>query len=221
MKRLMIFDLDGTVGNTLGSLASTCNLVLEDLGFAPLPEENFKYYAGDGSREMLKRCLRDAGDRNADLIEEAQVLYNKYFKTGCTKNISIYPGLLETLKQLKQCELMLAICTNKAQPYAESVIHALYGDGFFDYILGEQPHIKRKPSPEGVFKILKALAVTPEECVYVGDTRTDMETGLAAGILTVGVTWGFRSRQELEESHGDIIIDHPCQLLELTLDSTD
>jgi len=217
MKRLIIFDLDGTVGDTLSSLAYTANLCLEKLGLPPSPEENFNFYAGDGARIMLERCLLDVGDKKGEHLEEFLSLYREAFKTGCTYHVKSYPGLPETLARLKEYGMLLAVCTNKAQPYAEAVIHRIYGDSLFDMIVGEQEGIPRKPDPTGVLYIAEKLGATPEECVYVGDSDTDMQTGKNADMYTVGVTWGFRSRSELEAYKPDWIIDTPGQLMELEI----
>lgn len=217
MKRLIIFDLDGTVGDTVGSLAFTVNRCLNRLSFPSLPEENFNYYAGDGARKMLERSLRDVGDKKGEHLDALYALYCEEFKTGCTRNVRSYPGLPHVLEQLKNCGMILAVCSNKAQSFAEAVINQIYGDTLFDYILGEQPDIPRKPDPAGPLHIAESLGVTPEECIYVGDTNTDMKTGAAARMYTVGVTWGFRPRQELEAFAPDMIIDRPEQLLELNI----
>lgn len=217
MKQLMIFDLDGTIGDTVASLAYSVNKVLEQLGLPTQPEENFNHYAGDGARNMIARALKDSGDKNGEYLDEAMELYPTIFETGCLVGVKSFPGLPETLNKLKDYGMLLAVCTNKAQHFAESVVAEIYGEGFFDYILGEQPDIPRKPAPDGPLLIMEELGVSPEECVYVGDTDTDMQTGINAKMYTVGVTWGFRDREELSENGADLIIDEPEELLELAL----
>lgn len=217
MKRLIIFDLDGTVGDTVASLAHTVNLCLRRMGLPEQPEQSFCSFAGDGARQMLKRALKAGGAYSEEILDELMKMYSLEFQEGCTYGVKSYPGLPRTLDSLKAYGVMLAVCTNKAQPYAESVLNKIYGEGYFDYILGEQPGLPRKPSPEGVFRILETLGVDADECVYVGDTNTDMQTGHNAGIFTVGVTWGFRPRKELEECKADRIIERPEELLKLEL----
>lgn len=217
MKRLIIFDLDGTVGDTVESLAYTVNRCLKQFSFSPLPEKSFYYYAGDGARKMLERSLRAAGDKKGEYLDQIYELYCEEFKTGCTVGVKSFPGLPHVLEQLKEYGIMLAVCSNKAQQFAEAVIAKIYGEGVFDYILGERSDIPRKPDPAGPLHIAEELGVTPDECIYVGDTNTDMRTGLAAEMYTVGVTWGFRPRKELEEFHPDRIIDRPEELLELNI----
>ncbi|MGN0293069.1 MAG: HAD family hydrolase [Lachnospiraceae bacterium] len=217
MIKLVIFDLDGTAVDTLESLAYTVNRVMRRLGLREMPVDNFRYYAGDGARKMVKRCLKDAGDPTASHLEEALEIYREEFKRGCTYHVKPFPELTETLEDLREYGVFLAICTNKGQPYAEAVIKKVYGKNMFDYILGEGSGFPRKPEPDGALHIAEHLGVTPEECVYVGDTNTDMKTGLAAEMYTVGVTWGFRTREELESFHPDRVIDRPQELLDIQM----
>lgn len=217
MIRLIIFDLDGTIADTLESLAYTTNQVMRRLQLREMPFENFKYYAGKGATHMVKSCLKDAGDPAASHLDEAMQIFWEEFKKGCTYHVKPFPGLTETLEDLRDYGVLLAICTNKAQANAESVIRKVYGKHMFDYILGEGSGFPRKPDPEGALHIAEHLGVTPEECVYVGDTNTDMQTGLAAQMYTVGVTWGFRTRQELEACKPDKIISRPQELLDIEM----
>ena len=213
MIKAAIFDLDGTVGDTVRSLAYSANECLKQMGLPKQPEENFNYYAGEGAKVMLERCLKDAGDKNASRLPEMLSLYWDVFKEGCKVSVKSYPGLPETLWKMKKQGILLAVCSNKAQANTQAVVETIYGSELFDTIMGERPDHKRKPSPEGPLMIASAFQAAPEECLYVGDTHTDIETGLAAHMKTVGVTWGFRTREELEKAGAPFIIDRPEQLL--------
>lgn len=215
MIKAAIFDLDGTTGDTVESLAWSANACLRQMNLPEQPTENFNYYAGDGARVMLTRCLKDAGDPEGARLEEMLSYYWDVFKDGCTVGVKSYPGLPEVLKELKTQGIRLAICSNKAQLYSELVVEAIYGPELFDQVMGERPDHARKPSPEGPLMIARDFGVLPEQCLYIGDTNTDMLTGLAAGMKTVGVTWGFRTRQELEEAGAQVIIDRAEELLAL------
>ena len=217
MIRLMIMDLDGTCVNTLESLAYSTNNVLKHLGLKELPLDNYRLYCGDGYVKQVKRALRDAGDPGLSHLDEALALYKKEFRKGCTYHVKSYPELTETLEDLRDYGLQFAICTNKPQENAEAVIHKVYGRNMFDYILGDGAGFPRKPDPESCLFIAEHLGVTPEQCIYVGDSNTDMKTGLAAGMFTIGVTWGFRGRAELEACEPDKIIDHPRELLDIEI----
>jgi phosphoglycolate phosphatase len=215
--KLIIWDLDGTTADTLESLAHSVNICMRKHNLAQMPIENFRFYAGDGARTMLERCLKDAGDKDGQYLDQVFEEYCQIFHKGCTYRVKSFEGLPETLENLKNYGVLLAICSNKAQPYAEAVVEKIYGKDTFNYILGEQEGIPRKPAADGVLKIAEDLGVDPDECVYIGDTNTDMKTGKAAGMYTIGVTWGFRSREELEQYEPDLIINRPEELLELPL----
>lgn len=214
-KRLFIFDLDGTIADTVESLAFSVNQCLQAAGLPGHPADKYRYFAGEGAAVMLKRSLIAAGDSSLAHFDETMERYPKIFEQGCLYRVKAYDGMPEALQALKDQGVKLAVLTNKADENAHPLVEQIYGKGFFDLILGQNDTHKRKPSPEGVYLIQKHFAAGPEDCVYVGDTCTDMQTGRAAGLYTVGVTWGFRDRQELEDGHADYIIDHPSQLLTL------
>jgi phosphoglycolate phosphatase len=215
MIKAAIFDLDGTAADTVESLAWSANVCLRQMGLPEQPTENFNYYAGDGARVMLTRCLKDAGDPEGSRLEEMLSYYWDVFKEGCTVGVQSYPGLPKVLQAMKEKGLKLAICSNKAQLYSQLVVEKVYGKELFDQVMRERPDHARKPSPEGPLMIAGDFCVSPEECLYIGDTNTDMQTGLNAGMKTVGVTWGFRTRQELEESGAQVIIDRAEEILDL------
>lgn len=214
MVRCCIFDLDGTLLNTLKALTYTTNLVMEHFGYEMLSEEKIKRFVGDGAAKLIERSLIDAGDVELVHFEEAMQLYQKLFAKHCLYEVKPYAGICELLETLKAHGIRIAVLSNK--PHARTVenIEMIFGAGYFDFVAGERAGIPRKPDPKGVLEILHQFGVTPEECFYFGDTNTDMQTGLSAGVITVGVTWGFRERAELEAFHPQYVIDHPEEVLE-------
>ncbi|WP_291237154.1 HAD family hydrolase [Frisingicoccus sp.] len=210
-----IFDLDGTLCNTLDSMAISANQVIERFGYAPLPAQNFRYYAGDGAKTLVERVLRDAGDEKLEHLEEAFEAYRDIFNKDCTYKVTVYDGILETLQQLKAMGMKLAVLSNKPHAQTVKVIRTLFGDELFDHVQGQQEGIEKKPDPSGVFAITKAFGVKPEECMYIGDTNVDMMTGNRAGAFTVGVLWGFRTREELVKNHAHALAEQPKDLLRL------
>ncbi|MDD6571364.1 MAG: HAD family hydrolase [Thermoflexaceae bacterium] len=213
MKKAFIFDLDGTIVDSVGAIAACANDCLAEKGLKPQPVEAYKYFAGDGQYELIKRALRAAGDEELRCYDEVMARYIELFKDRCHVGCMPYDGVKETLQVLKDKGMFLAVLSNKAHANSIKVVEAVYGKGFFDYIQGQMDSINRKPSPDGAFLVMEKLKVSREECVYVGDTSVDMKTGKAAGIFTVGVTWGFRTRDELVENHADAVIDRPEELL--------
>lgn len=212
MVRCCIFDLDGTLLNTLKALTFTTNLVMKHFGYKEIDEEHIKKFVGDGYKLLMERALRFSGDEKLEHYEESLEVYTELFAKYSMYEVKPYDGIPELLEQLKERGIRIAVLSNK--PHARTVenIEGIFGKGYFDYIAGEQPGIPKKPDPAGVVKILEHFEVKPEECLYFGDTNTDMKTGLGAGLITVGVTWGFRDRAELESFHPQYVIDHPKQL---------
>lgn len=214
MYKVCIFDLDGTLADTVESMAVCANRALAKLGLQELPTENFRYYAGDGAAELVKRCLRDSGDTKLTHYDEMLALYKEYFSKGCMIGVTLYNGIPELLEELKRRDVHIAVLSNKPHAQAKDVVAQLFGEGYFDYVQGQREDVPRKPSPIGALRIAEQFAVKPEECLYLGDTDTDMQTGKAAGMYTFGVLWGFRTREELEANHADVIIAHPLEILE-------
>lgn len=212
MIRCCIFDLDGTLLDTLKALTYTTNLVLEQFGYGPVDEEHMKQFVGDGYKMQLERALRYAGDEKLQHHEESLPLYTELFAKYCLYQVKPYDGIRELLAGLKSRGIRIAVLSNK--PHARTVenIEAVFGKGYFDMVAGEQPGVPKKPDPAGVRRILDRFGVKPEECLYFGDTNTDMKTGIGAGLVTVGVEWGFRGREELEAFHPSYIIAHPKEV---------
>lgn len=229
--KLCIFDLDGTLADTVTSIAVCGNKVLEELGFPGRPEEEYNHFAGDGAAVLVQRFLKASigNDEKEDILfQKALTLYMELFKDYCTYKIKLFPGILEMLEALKAKGIKIAVLSNKPHPMAVEVVDSLFGKNYFDFVQGQTVKIPKKPSPLGAIKICSEvgipwrvdnssgnMSVSPETCMYFGDTNTDMQTGLAANMFTVGVTWGFRSREELLENGAMTIIDNPSEILEL------
>ena len=148
-------------------------------------------------------------------IEEVFEFGSRVYADDPTYNVKTYDGMKEVLEGLKARGMKLAVITNKPHVSAPAVIERFFGEGLFDVVQGQQEGLAKKPDPGCVEGILKELEVKPEECCYFGDSDTDMKLGKAVGFYTVGVTWGFRSREELEENNADMIIDEPEKIAEV------
>ena len=175
--------------------------------------ENYKYYAGDGVDELVRRTLRDSGDTNCSQFEQMKSIYKAYFAKDCMYHVKPFPGICEMLSELKKRGIRIAVLSNKPHAQAIDVVESLFGKDYFDYIQGQTETIRRKPAPDGAFAIAEKFAVETGECLYVGDTNTDMQTGNAAHMHPVGVLWGFRDRKELEENHSEYVIEKPQELI--------
>ena len=214
MKKAVVFDLDGTLNDTIASIKRSADEALGRFGFGPYTVEQYKYFVGDGAAVLVERCLEAGGDKEHVHFKEAYAEYQKVFEKYCMYRVKPYDGIRELLSALKERGVKLAVLSNKPHNRTVEVINEVFGGDCFDIVLGQREGIQRKPSPEGVFYILKQLGLTAEEILYLGDTGTDMQTGKAAGAFTVGALWGFRTKGELEENHADAIIDEPLKLLD-------
>lgn len=214
MIKACIFDLDGTLANTLESMAYVANEILTDLGLQPQPAENFKYYSGEGADMLVQRFLKDAGDRDLLYYERCRCMYRRKFDEDPLYKVVPYEGIPETLAELKKQGIKLAVCSNKPHVAAVKVIAQMF-EGCFDIVIGQSDEIRKKPAPDGPLKIAAEFELDPQECLYIGDTGTDMKTGKAAGMLTAGVLWGFRDRLELEENGADLLLEDPQELLDI------
>lgn len=213
MKKAVIFDLDGTLSDSIASMKYCGDRALAPFGYGPFPESDYKYFVGDGAANLVKRALKAGGDEDLVHFEEAFALYKKFFADDCMYQVKPYSGIPELLAALKEKGLKIAVLSNKPHDQTTDVIETLFGKGYFDIIQGQKDELPIKPDPAGVFAILKQLNLTAEDILYLGDTATDMKTGKSAGAFTVGALWGFRNRKELEEGHADAIIAHPLELL--------
>ncbi len=213
MKKLVIFDLDGTLTNTLKSIQKSANMALEAFGFAPYEEDRYRYFVGNGSAELIRQCLLNDGDIGLLHFDEVMKKYEEVFATYCMYEVRPYEGIAELLAELKSKGFLLAVNSNKPQAQTEDVIASVFGRDMFDVVAGQVTERPRKPAPDGVNYILSKLGVTRDEAVYLGDTGIDMQTGKSAGVFTIGALWGFRDMEELEQHHADALIRSPKELL--------
>ena len=218
MYKLCIFDLDGTLADTVESIARVGNMVLEHFGLPPQPVRDYNYFAGDGVDMALKRALAAAGDTAGVHYREGKTLFRKWFDIDTVYHVKPLPGICPVLETVKSMGIEIAVFSNKPHLEAVHVVETIFGKNFFSMIQGQTEEIPRKPSPDGALYLAKKLGVKPGECLYLGDTNTDMDTGRAAGMDTVGVTWGFRPAEELREHHARFLIDYPEQILEILED---
>lgn len=216
MIKACIFDLDGTLTRTQESIARPINMTLKYYGLPEQPVEDYNYFAGDGIKNALERALKVAGDTEAAHLEEGLPMCRKWMNEDPLYHVEPYPHVIESLHALKDKGIKIAVFSNKPHESAVNVVETIFGKGLFDHVQGQTDRIPIKPDPAGVYEILKEFGVKKEECLYFGDTNTDMMTGHNAGLYTVGVTWGFRPRAELEEYKADCIIDSAADIPGLT-----
>lgn len=215
MYKACIFDLDGTLTDTVESITYSVNATLKELGLGQITEEQCKAFVGYGARRLIEQALQVSGDKDLLQIEEAMKVYGRIFKEYCTYRVAPYEGIVEMLRELKEMGVQLAVLSNKPHLQTVDVVASFFGDRTFAYVQGQQEGIPRKPNPVAALMLADKLKVTKEQCVYIGDSDTDMQTGSAAGMATVGVTWGFRSRQVLNQNGATYIIERPEEIISI------
>ena len=212
MKKLIIFDLDGTLLNTIADLASATNHALAANGYPQHATEEYRFFVGNGINKLFERALPD-GEKTETNVLRIRQSFIPYYDVHCADLTRPYPGIPELLNTLQQKGIQIAVASNKYQRATGKLIPHFFPDIRFTAILGQREGIPRKPDPQIVHEIIKLADVQPEDVLYVGDSNVDMQTALHAKVDGIGVTWGFRPRTELEEGHPFAIIDKASDLL--------
>ena len=208
-----IFDLDGTLTNTIESLTYSVNLTLKEMHLEQITMEQCRQFVGNGARYLMERAIVAGGDLKGERIEESMEIYARVFDENCTYKVAPYDGIREMIAELKEKGILLGVLSNKPNQQTVHVVETVFGKGTFDFMQGQKEGIKRKPDPEGFFRMLEDMKVSKEDCLYVGDSEVDVAMGLAAGANLVAVDWGFRPVEVLEKAGAERIISHPSELL--------
>lgn len=212
--KAVIFDLDGTLVDSLADLSDSVNLMLESYGFPTHEMEQYRYFVGNGSKKLMERTLPRDKAASAEFVEEALAKYKAIYKERLLEKTRPYNGVRELLAELKSRGIPLAVCTNKHNDAALTIVKILFAPGTFEEVLGDRPGFPKKPNPATPLEIASHLGVKPDEVAYLGDTSVDMETAVHAGFLPVGVLWGFRPEEELVKSGAKVLLKAPLELLE-------
>ncbi len=208
----IIFDLDGTLLNTLEDLTDSVNYALNEFGYPLRTINEIRQFVGNGVKVLMDRAVPH-GTSPEDTAKCLEI-YRKHYSGNMQNKTRPYDGIYELLTDLKEKGAKLAVVSNKY----DSAVKALCNDYYKEYIrvaIGESPEVAKKPAPDSVYAALAKLAAAKEEAVYVGDSDVDVRTAHNAGLKCIGVTWGFRNREILKAEGADYIIDKPEELLEL------
>lgn len=204
-----IFDLDGTLLNTLPDLVNITNMVLEEHGMAPRTSDEINSFVGNGARVLLQRAAAE-GTSEAE-VDEILARWKELYPEFGHKYTQPYEGMPEVLAAMKADGAKLGVLSNKFDAATQGVI-ALHFPGVFDDVRGESPEVPRKPDPTGLVAMIGRLGVDPDRVAYVGDSGSDMTVAHAAGCTAIGVTWGYRSVEVLQAAGADMLVDAPAQL---------
>lgn len=210
----VLFDLDGTLLDTLDDIAGTMNRVLEARGFAPYDVEHYKYFVGDGIEEMVKRALHPIRIGDGD-VDEIVLEYRRAYKIHWADTSRAYPGVPEMLRGVAARGLRMAVLSNKSHPFTTIMTESLLADFRFDAVRGAMPEVPNKPDPAAALLIARELGIDPAGFLFLGDTNVDMKTAVAAGMYPVGALWGFRSAEELRRSGAAVLLSSPPDLIGL------
>ena len=208
----VIFDLDGTLLNTLEDIADSLNRVLRERGLGTHPTEAYRYLVGSGARELMVRAL-PPGKRDRELIAECVEAFTVEYRRNWNVRTRPYDGVLELLDSLFERGIRIAILSNKPHEFTKLCVRQYFSGYDFAAVMGEGEGIPLKPDPTGALEIARRLSIPPGEFIFVGDTGTDMETAVRAGMFPLGVLWGFRPEKELVESGAADTIAHPIDVL--------
>ncbi|MGI5894693.1 MAG: HAD family hydrolase [Candidatus Merdivicinus sp.] len=214
MYQLYLFDLDGTLIDSLEDLADASNYVLQQAHLPTHPVEAYRYFVGNGAYKLAERML-PSEMRTEPTIAQFKAAFDARYCDHYWDKTRPYPGIPELLDFLKQHGCLLAVLSNKPDPFVQKICREFFGEGYFDAVCGQRDGIAKKPEPDGVLEILNLLKVRPENALFIGDSNVDILTAQNAGLKSVGVTWGFRGRTELEEAGADFLIDTAEELRNL------
>lgn len=214
MIQLAIFDLDGTLLNTLEDLANSVNYILHRHGLPEHPLSAYPYMVGNGIRCLIERAL-PLNDQSEGRINSLLKEFVTYYQAHKTDYTCPYPGIPELLKSLYHQGIILAVASNKYHEGTLELIRHYFGTTLFQVILGQRNGFPVKPDPAIVNEILGKTGVAPQHTLYIGDSSVDMQTAANGKVLSVGVTWGFRTREELEDSGARYIVNRPEEILKL------
>ena len=210
----VIFDLDGTLVNSLEDIADSMNLVLRKYGFSTHNLQAYKYFVGNGIRNLVREALPEVFREKKSIARCFDLMMEEY-RNNCLNKTHPYEGIVDLLNELTIRELKLAIFSNKADDLTQKVVGHLLANWNFEVIMGANPEIPRKPNPSGAFLISRKLGVNPEDLIFVGDSDVDMKTANKAGMLAVGALWGFRTKAELTDNGAKYLLKHPLELIQI------
>jgi len=210
MKRLIVYDLDGTLVDTLEDIAQAANHMLRELGAVPLPASEIRPFVGRGLQELVKGCLRTDDPAQA---ERGSKIYRAYYTQHLVEHSRLYPGAREVLDHFRP--RAQAVISNKPNPYSSDILRALGVAGYFIRVVGGDSEYPRKPDPSSIRAIMEQAGVSPRETLFIGDSPIDVETGRSAGIVTIAVTHGFSDEEELRAAAPDVLVPSFPELLAL------
>ena len=213
MFRAVIFDLDGTLLNTLDDLADSCNYVLAAKGYSTYPNEQYRKFVGNGAAVLMKR-IHPEGTSQEEL-DDSLAKFSAYYSAHKDIRTAPYEGIPDLIAKLKAKGLRLCVLSNKPHEISTAIVRQYFGEDAFDIILGKSADFPVKPDPSSCLYLIKRLGIDRNEALYVGDSNVDMQTARNAGLVKCGVCWGFRSEEELRREGADYLAHFPREIYNL------
>ena len=211
-----IFDLDGTLIDSLEDLADSCNIALEVFDLPQHDIDEYRYFVGTGILNLIKNSMGKQAE-NLELVQSVYNTFNIIYEEKCLNKTIPYHGITEMLGKLKSGGVKLGVLSNKADPFAKRIVSELFGGDLIDMTFGQQKGFRRKPEPESLYYVIEKLGSTPERCLYVGDSGVDVTTALNAGVDFCGAEWGFRGYDELKDAGALTIVKSPAAISGIVL----
>ena len=209
--KLIIFDLDGTLINSIEDLAEATNYALSKNGYPTHEVYKFNHFVGDGVPTLIERVLPESA-RFDETILKVKADFSEYYNEHYSSKTKPYDGIQDLLKELMKKDIKLAVASNKPDDFSKAIVSLFFGE-IFSYVQGNSPNIPKKPNPQIAISIMDKLNVSKSECLFVGDTNVDINTAKSAGIKSIGCLWGFRDLEELQVAQADYIISEPSEIL--------
>ena len=213
MYKLVIFDLDGTLVNSLADLGNSCNEALSKFGFPVHNMEKYRYFVGDGVPMLIRRALPE-DKRTEDIISAVKAEFDKIYRVSYNKLTRPYEGIIKLLSELKAKGILTAVASNKPDEFTQVIVSDMFEKGTFSYVSGKKDGFDKKPDPGIALHIMEKLGVSPEDTLFAGDSSVDMQTAINAGCDSIGCTWGFRTLDELKENHAVFIAHTPQDIFD-------
>ena len=215
MKKLVLFDLDGTLINSIDDLADSTNYALQQCGLPLHTVDEYKYFVGNSVDPLIRRALPEEEKENQELFDRVKKIYLSYYAAHSKDKTRPYPGISDLLSRCNKAGVLVAVVSNKPDDITADVVRYYFPQIHFAATMGPKEGIPKKPDPAGVREVLRITGIALEDALYVGDTWVDMQTAENSGVQSCGVLWGFRTRQELVENHADFIAANAAELAEI------
>ncbi|MDE6763482.1 MAG: HAD family hydrolase [Oscillospiraceae bacterium] len=213
--KTIIFDLDGTLLDTLADLSDSANYTMDKMGYPTYPLESYRYFVGNGVPKLLERCLPE-DKRTDENIQAARTIFADYYNVHFADKTKPYEGIFELLECLGKSGVKMAVASNKSDEFTVSLAKRFFGNAF-DMVQGGKADVPKKPAPDIVYGIMDSLGAVPENTYFAGDSNVDMYTAKNAGIKAIGCLWGFRTKEELLEGGADFLAEKSSDIYDIIM----